>query len=51
MEIELIVDGKDIIMNKFVERIIAGIVAGAVQSLEGVDEDWQDLTLTINRSP
>ncbi|MCL7415301.1 MAG: hypothetical protein M8349_04485 [ANME-2 cluster archaeon] len=49
MEIELIVDGKDIPMNNFVERIIIGVVAGAVQSLDGVDEDWQDLTLTLNR--
>lgn len=49
MDIELIVDGKDIPMNRFVEKMIAGVMAGVVQSLDGVDEDWQDLTLTISR--
>lgn len=49
MELELIIDGKDIIMNKFVQRVIAGIVGGAVETLEGVDEDWTDIKLTIMR--
>ncbi|MBW6518866.1 MAG: hypothetical protein K0A89_10250 [ANME-2 cluster archaeon] len=49
MELELIVDGKDIPMNRFVEKMIAGVVAGAVQSLEGVDDTWEELTLTIRR--
>jgi hypothetical protein len=49
MELELIVDGKDIPMNRFVEKIIEGINAGVVQSLEGVDENWKELNLTISR--
>jgi len=49
MELELIVDGKDITMNKFVQRVIAGIVGGAVEPLEGVKEDWTDIELTITR--
>ncbi|MCL7474444.1 MAG: hypothetical protein SCH39_00155 [Methanosarcinales archaeon] len=49
MELELIVDGKDIPMNRFVEKMIAGVVAGAVQSLDGVNDAWGELTLTIRR--
>ncbi|MCG7848488.1 MAG: hypothetical protein MIO93_04835 [ANME-2 cluster archaeon] len=49
MELELIVDGKDIPMNRFVEKIIAGINAGVVQSLEGVEDNWKELNLTIIR--
>ena len=49
MEVELIIDGKDITMNRFVEKVIVGINAGALQSLEGVDENWQELNLTISR--
>lgn len=49
MELELIIDGKDIPMNRFVEKMIGGVVAGTVQSLDGVDENWQELTLTISR--
>ena len=49
IELELIVDGKDITMNKFVQKVIAGIVAGAVEPLAGVEEDWTDIELTIKR--
>jgi len=49
IELELIVDGKDITINKFVQKVIAGIVGGAVEPLEGVEEDWTDIELTITR--
>lgn len=49
MELDLIVDGKDITINKFVQKIISGVVSGAVETLEGVEEDWTDITLTITR--
>jgi hypothetical protein len=49
MEIELIVDGKDITINNFVQRIIAGVVAGAIEPLSGVEKDWTDIELTIKR--
>ncbi len=49
MELELIVNGKDITMNKFVQKVLAGIVGGAVETLEGVEEDWTDIKLTIIR--
>lgn len=49
IELELIVDGKDISMNKFVQKVIAGIVGGAVEPLEGVKKDWTDIELTIKR--
>ena len=49
IELELIVDGKDITINKFVQKVIAGIVGGAVEPLEGVEKDWTDIELTITR--
>ena len=49
MELELIVNGKDITMNKFVQKVIAGIIGGAVEPLEGVEKDWTDIELTIKR--
>ncbi|MCL7413028.1 MAG: hypothetical protein M8353_05360 [ANME-2 cluster archaeon] len=49
MELKLIVDGKDIPMNRFVEKMVEGVVAGTVQSLDGVDKNWKELTLTIGR--
>ena len=49
IELELIVDGKDITINKFVQKVIAGVVAGAVEPLSGVEKDWTDIELTIKR--
>jgi hypothetical protein len=49
IELELIVDGKDITINKFVQKVIAGIVGGAVEPLAGVEKDWTDIELTIKR--
>lgn len=49
MEIELIIDGQDIPMNHFVQKIITGVVGGAVESLNDVEKDWKDLQLTIKR--
>lgn len=49
MEIELIIDGQDIPMNRFVEKIITGVVSGAAESLNGVEKDWKELSITIKR--
>ncbi len=49
IELELIIDGKDITINKFVQKVIAGIIGGAVEPLEGVEKDWTDIELTITR--
>lgn len=49
MEVELTVDGEDIPMNNFVQKIIAGVVGGAAQSLEGVEGDWKDIEITVSR--
>lgn len=49
MEIELIIDGEDIPMNRFVEKILSGVVGGAAESLNGVEKDWKELSIKIRR--
>ena len=49
MEIDLTIDGEDIPMNSFVQKIIAGVVAGAAESLNDVEKDWKNLQLIIKR--
>jgi hypothetical protein len=49
MELELIIDGKDIPMNNFVQKIISGVVSGTVESLDGVEKDWKEIKLTLTR--
>ncbi|AGB48733.1 hypothetical protein Metho_0466 [Methanomethylovorans hollandica DSM 15978] len=49
MEVKLTVDGKDIEINSFVQKILAGAVTGAVGTLKGVDEDYEEILLKIKR--
>jgi hypothetical protein len=48
-ELELKVDGKNIGMNSFVERITSNIIFGILSSLHDTD-DWKNATITIKRN-
>lgn len=48
-DIVLEVDGKNIPMNDFVRKILAGMITGSVGALHGFDEDWKTLNITIKR--
>jgi hypothetical protein len=43
------IDGTSVPLNAFVQKIITNIVLGAVTSLEGIKENPQHITLTVNR--
>jgi hypothetical protein len=49
MGMKLKVDGKDIPLNEFVEKILNGMVIGAVSSLRGIREDWAKIEIEITR--
>jgi hypothetical protein len=44
---KLRVDGKDIPLNEFVEKIMQGVVVGGVTSLRGIKEDWKKIEIEI----
>jgi hypothetical protein len=46
---KLIVDGKEIPLNEFVESILAGTITGAVTTLHGVGEEWKKIEIKIER--
>ena len=48
MGMKLRVDGKEIPLNEFVEKIISGSVVGAVTSLKGIKEDWEKIEIEIS---
>jgi hypothetical protein len=43
------VDGKEVPINEFVERILSKTLIGAVSSLNGIDEDWKKIDLEIKK--
>jgi hypothetical protein len=49
MVMKLRVDGKEIPLNEFVEKVIGGSVVGAVTSLRGIKEDWKKIEIEIVR--
>lgn len=49
MEVKLLVDGEEIILNRFVTRILSGTIVGAVTSLRGIKGDWKEIEIRIKR--
>ena len=50
MSLKLKVDGKEIPLNEFVEKILSGTVTGAVESLKGIKENWKKIEIEIENS-
>jgi len=49
LSLKLKVDGKDIPLNEFVEKILSGSIVGAVTSLRGIKEDWEKIEIEIEK--
>ncbi|MGD0202557.1 MAG: hypothetical protein ABSC20_01455 [Candidatus Bathyarchaeia archaeon] len=49
MSLKLKVDGKEIPLNEFVEKILSGTITGAVASLRGIKEDWKKIEVEIQQ--
>jgi hypothetical protein len=49
MGLKLKVDGKEIPLNEFVEKILRGTVVGAVTSLRGIKEDWKKIEIEVTK--
>ena len=49
MSLKLKVDGKEIPLNEFVEKILGGTITGAVTSLRGIKEDWKKIEIEIQQ--
>jgi len=46
---KLRVDGKEIPLNEFVNKILTGTIVGAVTSLRGIKEDWKKIEVEITQ--
>jgi hypothetical protein len=49
MSLKLKVDGKEIPLNEFVEKILRGTITGAVTSLRGIKENWKKIEVEIQQ--
>jgi len=46
---KLLVDGKEIPLNEFVNSIMSGTVVGAVTSLRGINKDWKKIEIQVTK--
>ncbi len=46
MSVTLIIDGREIPMNEFVERFLQNTISGSLKSLRGVGE-WKEVRIMI----
>ena len=49
MKIELLVDGRKIPMNDFVQKIIGNAIQAMVETLYSVDSRWKEISIKIER--
>lgn len=49
MNAKLLVDGEEVDLNEFVEKILGGTLVGAVTSLRGVKKDWKKIELVVTK--
>jgi hypothetical protein len=46
---KLLVDGEEVDLNEFVEKILSGTIAGAVTSLRGINSDWKKIEIEVTK--
>ena len=49
MEMRLVIDGKEVPLNEFVNKILTGTIVGGVTSLRGIREDWKKIEVEITK--
>ena len=50
LEVKLLVDGKPVELNEFVNKILGGTIAGAVTSLRGIKKDWKEIKIEVTKA-
>ena len=49
MSLKLKVDGKEVPLNDFVEKMLGGTITGAVTSLKGIKGDWKKIEIELEQ--
>lgn len=47
LDVRLVIDGEEIGLNEFVEKILGGTLVGAVTSLRGIKKDWKEIEIKV----
>jgi len=48
LNVKLKVDNQEIDLNEFVEKILTGVIVGAVTSLRDIKKDWKEIEIQVS---
>ncbi|HII81065.1 MAG TPA: hypothetical protein HA261_11915 [Methanosarcina sp.] len=49
MKIKLLVDGRKIPMNEFVQKIVGNVIKAMVETLHTINSDWKEVSIHIEQ--
>jgi len=49
LEVSLLIDGKMIELNEFIQEFLGGTLQGAISPLRGINRNWKKLEIKIKR--
>ncbi|MFZ2499021.1 MAG: hypothetical protein ACP5N0_06170 [Methanosarcina sp.] len=49
MKIELLVDGRKVPMNEFVQKIVGNVIQAIVETLHTIDGGWKEISIHIEK--
>ncbi len=49
MKIELLVDGRKVPMNDFVQKIVVNVIKAMVETLHTIDSGWKEISIHIEK--
>lgn len=49
MKSELLVDGRKIPMNDFVQKIVVNVIKAMVETLHSIDSGWKEISIHVER--
>jgi hypothetical protein len=49
VKIELLVDGRKVPMNEFVEKIVGNVIQAMVETLHTIDSGWNEISIHIEK--
>jgi len=50
LDIKLSVDGKQVELNDFAGKILAGTIIGGVTSLRGITKEWKEIKIEVAKT-
>ena len=48
-DVKLMIDGKEVPMNPYVQKVFGAVIKAMISTLKGIDEDWNHAEIILDR--